>query len=154
MKTKHLLIGGGVAIAALALYGYKKVVDLTATFDAMTIKPSSIRNPKLKWSSLTFDLDIRINNPTSQDFAVNGLVATLKSIVINYKGKFLGTAVVNIDEIMIPKFSSLVIRDLPILIENSVLLKNIWTITGLSVNDFTITGVVEVLGSEYTISNE
>lgn len=154
MKTKHLLIGGGVAIAALALYGYKKVVDLTATFDAMTIKPSSIRKIKLSWSSLTFNLDIRINNPTAQDFAVNGLVATLKSIVINYKGKYLGTAVVNIDEIMIPKFSSLVIRDLPIIIENSELLENIWTITDLTINDLTITAVVEVLGSEYTISNE
>lgn len=154
MKTKHLLIGGGVAIAALALYGYKKVVDLTATFDAMTIKPSSIRKIKLSWSSLNFNLDVRINNPTAQDFAVNGLVATLKSIVINYKGKYLGTAVVNIDEIMIPKFSSLVIRDLPIIIENSELLENIWTITDLTINDLTITAVVEVLGSEYTISNE
>lgn len=118
----------------------------------MTIAPAGVRNIKVSLTSITFNLDVALKNPTGQDFAVSGYVATLKRIIINYKGQFLGVADVNIDEIGVPKFNTLVIRDLPVVVATSALLQNIMTITSLDYKDLQITAVVEALGTEYTIT--
>lgn len=152
MKTSHLIIGGVAVIGAVSYLGYKKVESLADTFDKMTIKPVGARNFKPSWGSLKFNLDVALHNPTAQDFAVNGMVATLKRLVMNYKGQFLGYADLNIDEISIPKFNTLVIRDLPITVGTGILIQNLLSVTSLDFNDLQITAVIEALGSEFTIS--
>lgn len=152
MKTKTLLIAGALAVAGFAIFSYNKVTNLIDIFSKMTIQPVGLRNLKVSFTAITFNLDIDLKNPTSQDFAVSGYVATLKRLVINYKGQFLGVADVNIDEVAVPKFNSLRIKDLPVVVAPKTLVQNIMTITSLDYKDLQITAVIEALGTEYTIT--
>lgn len=154
MKTKNIIITAGIAVTALALFGYKKVADLQYVFERMTITPSAVRNFKIAnfGATIKFDLDVKLTNPTSQAFAVNGMVATLRALKINYKGKHLGDAFVNIDEISIPPYNFLILKNLPVAVATTTLLDNLSTLTSINVNDLQVTAIIEALGTEYTIT--
>lgn len=152
MKTKTLLITAGIAIAGIALLGYKKVTDLQATFDRMSLYPVGVRNIKVGWLQTKLDIDVAFKNPTNMDFAVNGVVATLRRIYVNYKGKVLGVAEVNIDSISIPAYQTLVIKDLTVIASNPDLLQNVIALTSISLSDLQITAVVDVMGTEFTLT--
>jgi len=161
MKTKNILITAGVAIGAIALLGYRKATNLQYVFERMTITPAGVRNVKLTnfGSLIKFELDVKLTNPTSQAFAVNGMVATLRALQISYKGKHFGDAFVNIDEISIPPYNSLVIKNLPVSVQTTTVLDSLSTISSvndlmniININDIKITAIIEALGTEYTIT--
>lgn len=152
MKTKTLLITAGIAIAGIAVLGYKKATDLQATFDKMSLYPVGVRNIKVGWLQTKLDIDVAFKNPTNMDFAVNGVIATLRRIYVNYKGKVLGVAEVNIDSISIPAYQTLVIKDLTVIASNPDLLQNVIALTSISLSDLQITAVVDVMGTEFTLT--
>lgn len=151
--TKKLLIGAGIFLTGLAVWGYYRAKRLKAVFDAMTIKPVRITNLKVTLTSITFNLDILLQNNTTEDFNVRGYSASLRRVLIYYKGQFLGQAVANITAISIPKLNQLVIHNLPVQVATVNILSNIMTITELRVEDLTIIAEVEALGRTYMIEN-
>lgn len=152
MKTKTILITAGIAITGLAILGYKKVTELQATFDKMTLYPVGVRNVKLGWLQTRLDIDVAFKNPTNMDFAVNGVVATLRRIYVNYKGKVLGVAEVNIDSITIPAYQTLVLKNLTVTVSNTDLLESAISLTEISLSDLQISAVVDVMGNEFILT--
>ncbi len=159
--TKNLILLGGALIAGSFLIGLEKVSKLTAIFDKMTIKPNSLpRNVRASLSQIKFNIDIILSNPTKEDFAVSGYVATLSQVVVYYKGTFLGVAQVAIDQISVPAYQTLVLKNIEIVVATTTILNNVSTLatamdnmTVNLLNDLEFVGVVEVLGSYYEIGN-
>jgi hypothetical protein len=155
MKNAKII---GITVAAFligaAVIAANKAVKLKETFDKMTIKPVWISKIKITLTQLSFNLDIKITNPTGDDFALSGFsAAALKRVNIFYKGTYFGSAVANITEISIPNNNELIIRNLPVVVATQNILSNIMTIENISVNDLTIQAVVTVLGKDYIIEN-
>lgn len=127
----------------------------------MTIKPNSL--PKnIRFSNpnklgipqtMNFDIDILLKNPAYEDFAVTGYVATLVQVNAFFKNKYVGSADVFIDEISVPANDILILHDIPMSVNYLNALQNINDIENLTINDFSFTGVIEVLGVKYEIGN-
>ncbi|HLF53533.1 hypothetical protein [Flavobacterium sp.] len=159
--VKNLLIAGTIAFVGFALIAAEKAINLKAIFDQMTIKPNSLPK-KFKFynpnslgipQTVSFAIDILLTNPTGEDFAVSGYVATLKRVNVFYQGNFLGTANVNIDEVSVLSHNTLILHDIVVEVASGNILTNLSAITNLSMNDLVFTGIIEVLGNEYEISN-
>lgn len=154
MKKKHILIAAGVGITGLLAFGYNKVKTLQSTFEKMTIKPVDISD--LKWSvfEIKFKLDLKIDNPTKEYFAISGAsVARLKTISVYRKGKFIGTANVELEAIEIPPYSHLVLKHVPFSVSAANVLYNALTIETFSLSQLTIVATIDVLGNEYIIES-
>lgn len=156
-STKKVLLVGGLFAAGLSVLAYNKAKNLSGIFDQMTIRPHGIpKNIKINLTQITFDIDIVLNNPTGQDFAVSGYVATLSQVMVYFKGKFLGVANVLIDDISVPRYDSLVLKNIPVTVATSTILSNIMTIydqlqSTTAMSDIKFTAVVDVLGVNYEI---
>lgn len=149
---KKILIGAIVLIGLIAIYGYNKAVAMKAVFDKIIIKPNSLpRNIKINLNTVEFIIDILLQNPSSDDFAVSGYVATLTKINVFYKNNFIGQSVVNIDEISVPAKDTLVLHDIQVVLQVDNLLSYAADFLQPNINDFSFTGVVSVLGNEYEI---
>lgn len=154
MKTKNILIVAGAAVAAATWWGYNKIQKLKAVFEQMTVLPSGISGINISLAAIRFRLNFTINNPTAEDFSVTtGKMAAIKRIIVYRKGKLLGVAQVDIDNIEIPAYSAIEIKDIELQVAVSSLLDNIMTIQGISLDEITIACVVSVIGKEFTIIN-
>jgi hypothetical protein len=153
-KVKYILISLGIIAVGTSVIAANKIATLKNIFDKMTIVPVGISKLKINLTSISFLLDIKITNPTGDDFAISGFsVASLRKLNIFYKGNYLGSAAANITEISIPKQNELIIHDIPVEVATQAILQNIMTITNISINDITIEAVVSVAGNEYKIAN-
>jgi hypothetical protein len=153
MKAKTVLLGIGVAVAGLALVGWQKAKNLKDTFDMMSLVPVGIR--KVDFISLTttkLNVDIRLVNPTTQAFSINGVVATLKRLVVYYKGKYLGSADLNISAIDVPANGTALIKDIPVTVENLAAITVLLDLGNIDMKNLQITATIEALGSEYQIT--
>lgn len=159
INLKNVAIIAGLFIAGSALLAINKVKGLASIFDHMTIKPNSFpKQVKTTLTSITFNIDIRISNPTKEPFAVSGYIATLKRIDVFYKDNFIGSADLLLDEISVPANGHTILRDVRIAVAPAVLLQNIMTLaqqltTSMNLNDLKFIGVIDVLGTEYIVNN-
>lgn len=156
---RNLLIAGTLGIIAFGLMASDKIDQLTAIFGQMTIKPNSLpknirfSNPNVLGipKTLSFDIDIILKNPTAEDFAVSGYVATLTNVNVYFKGKMLGNAAVNIDEVSVPSNDTMILHDINIKVEALDILQNATAFQNINVNDLTFTGTIDVLGIAYEV---
>lgn len=154
MKTKNILIASGAIVAVAAWWGYNKIQKLKAVFEQMTVLPSGISGINITLAAIRFKLNFTINNPTAEDFSITtGKMAAIKRIIVYRKGKLLGVAQVDIDNIEIPAYAAIEIKDIELQVAVSSLLDNIMTIQGISLDEITIACVVSVIGKEFTIIN-
>lgn len=157
--TKKVLIVGGLVLVGYLIITAEKLMKMKAIFEKMTLTPFSIpKNIKLIKpnsfgipTTISFDIDVKMENPTGDDFAVSGQIATLKKIDISYDGKFIGTANVNIIEISVPNNNSLILHDINVEVAISNALSNISSLMNMDINKITITGVIDVLGVNYNV---
>jgi hypothetical protein len=158
MKTStKLLIAGGLLIALLATKAIEYKDDLMNVFPQLTPKPVKISNFKLGFSKISFNLGIKITNPTLTDINLSGFGIVSVSKVMIYKGgQLLATTTPNITSINIPNRNSVTIHDLPIEISTptalSVLLMQDLNPTAI-MNSISIKIAVNVAGNEYVIEN-
>ena len=130
---------------------------LAAVFAKMTIAPNSLpKNFKISGQGITFDIDIILTNPTRADFSVSTYVATLKRILVYYKGELLGVAAVEISEIEVPNYNSLILKNVNISIPYGTVLLNqeqlrLEFANMTLFNHLSFSGVVEAMGTEYQI---
>ncbi|MXN90143.1 hypothetical protein GR160_02805 [Flavobacterium sp. Sd200] len=152
MKTKYVVAIGTVGLVALGIYLYNKARQFKKVFDNMRVWPSGIRNIRVQLPYLLFNLDITLQNPTDVPFSITGAsLVTLRRVVVYRNGKFLGQAEVNLAGLEIPAFGTTVVRDLPFRFELVNVLDNLINAESLTVNDLTLSAVVEVFGQQYEI---
>lgn len=151
MKLKNILIVAGLFVAGSFILVKKKVDELQATFDKMTMSLYLARNVRIGLKEIKFDLDIILKNNSNLDFFVSGsAVATLTRLQILYQNNIIGVAHVNISEIALPAYDSIVLKDIPIIISTSNFVNNLSNINNL-IKNFEIIGFVNVLGIEYQV---
>ncbi len=150
---KKILLFSGLALGGLALYGYNKAMNLKSIFDKMTISPDGFSGLDVSLERIKFNLDVKITNPTSEDFIVSGSAfADLKKLFIYYKGKYIATADVDLNQVSIPHNNSIVFHNIPVVVSSGTVLDNISSLIDFSMNDITITGQINFLGSQYLIA--
>ena len=157
--TKKVLIVGGLVLVGYLIITAEKLMKMKAIFEQMTLKPFSLpRNIKFINrnnfgipTTISFDIDVKMENPTGDDFAVSGQIATLKKINMFYDGNFLGIANTNIIEVSVPNHNELILHNINVEVAISNALNNVAELMNMDMNKITITGVIDVLGVNYDI---
>lgn len=155
-NTKKILLGMALFFVGLGLIAAQKAKNLADTFSQLKASFKWADNPVLGWKYLQFDMDVKITNPTAEPFSVsNSFAATLTRIAIIHEGVPLGSIAVDRNELSIPAYDSIVIRNLPV----SIPLENIaqYATSIESIKNLLarckIVCYVTVLGTEYIIEN-
>lgn len=149
---KKVLLGAIAIIGLMAIYGYKKAQKLYAIFEKMTIEPNSV--PKIldvNLKTIKFSIDIIMRNPTVEDFAVSGYIATLTKVKMFYNNIFIGVANVSIDEISVPQQGTLILHNIPITVPITNLLNEANNLIDFDINKLAFTGTIQVAGNEFEI---
>jgi hypothetical protein len=150
--AKKILYGSIAAIALFAIYGAKRATELAAVFNEMTIEPNSApKKVKINLQTLSFNMDFLLSNPSNEDFAVSGYIATLKLIKVYYKGIFLGFANVNIDTVSVPSNNTMVLHDLPIQIPVKNVVNLLTDLLDFDFNLMTFKAIIDVAGTQFEI---
>ena len=155
MKTKTILLAAGAVIVGSSIIAYNKTQRLIQIFDKMTIKPASLpKKVKINLQTISFNIDIMLTNPTGEDFAVSGGIATLRQIAIYFKGQLLGYAQTNITTVSIPSYDKIIIHDIPVTFA-TINLVEVAGGAGIPnadmLNQFVYQGTIEVLGQYITV---
>lgn len=160
MSLKKIVVGAGI----VAVVGYFLLKDkagkLIEQFKNITILPVAFKNLNGKWNDgkpyISFNLDLKFMNPTPQNFNANGIVVTLKRILFYDKNNvFLGGTNVNITSLNIPANSSVILPNIPIVLDVQTTIINAMTIINsgnFNINDIKTEAIVSVLGLEYKIT--
>lgn len=159
MKTNRVLLGIGLILAGLAWGTYRKGQELAGIFEKMIIGPNSLpKSLSVSGGRLKFNIDILFTNPSRADFSVSGYGVTLKRVMVYLKGEMIGVADVEISELEVPNYNTLVLPNVGIDIPLSTFVQNLSSLANVfataNLADLAFVGVVEVLGVEYEIGRE
>lgn len=162
MNKSKIVIGLGV----MALGGYfllkDKATKLSEQFKNISILPVEFKNLDAKWNDgkpyVSFNLDLKFINPTDENFNANGVVITLKRLLFYDKNsKLLGGSNINVNALNIPAKSSIILPNVPIVLDLQTTLINIINIIkagNFSANTIKIEAIISVLGLEYKLSQK
>lgn len=153
-NIKKVLYVAGGALVVSSIYGFQKVSKIKNIFDKMDIKPDSFSkfSPDFQNALIRFNLNVKLSNKVSDDLYVTGVsVATLKEIIVFYKGTYIATAKVNIIEISIPGNTDLIIKNIPVEVAGVNVLQNVTSFLNFDFNLITVKGVIRVLNVDYLI---
>lgn len=160
MSLKKIVVGAGI----VAVVGYfllkDKAEKLIEQFKKITILPVDFKKLNVKWNDgkpyISFNLDLKFKNPTPQNFNANGIVVTLKRLLFYDKNNvFLGGSNVNITSLNIPANSSVILPNIPIVLDLQTTIINAMTIINsgsFNINDIKTEAIISVLGLEYKIT--
>lgn len=152
-KVTAIVLIGLIAIIA---FGFVKAKKLKEIFDKMTITPASF--PKgldinFNENRIKFKIDIRLTNPTKEDFNANGFIAKLSKVKVFYDNKYLGVSTVNISDISIPHQNEIILHDIDVVVDFSNAVDILLSLSNFSTDKLSFSGVIEVAGVEYEIVN-
>jgi hypothetical protein len=158
--VKNLLIVGTLTIIGLTLLAKEKIDQTMATFGKIGILPNSL--PKqIKFSNpnaiaipqnISFNMDILIENPDTEDLSVSGFgVAKLREVQIFFKNVLLGTTNLQLNEITIPAKGKTVLKDVAFTGKTLAIGQNIAAFANPKLADFKFLGTIEILGIDYEI---
>lgn len=153
MKTSTKIIIGIVAVvAAIAFFGYKKYQKMQSIFEKITIELAGIKDLKITSQFIGFNASVKFTNSSNEDFSFKGYIVSLKQLNFYYKGKYIGKAIPNLEEIYIPKYNELVVENIPVIIPFGTVFSNLSEITTFNSNYLTSEAVVSVAGYEFLIN--
>jgi len=136
IRAKHIVITGAL-LGIGALWYSSKLNKWKETMKKLKALPTGIRNFDINFKRMRFNLDVTIYNPTNDNFSPDGVIASVKRIILKDKtAKRIATITVN------KSFLS------PIL-ENVSNWQNLIQIK--SINDIQTETILGVLGKEYSI---
>lgn len=158
MSAKKIIIGAGIIAIAGYFFIEYKVQKIIERFQFVKIYPTAIKKFNIKWNEgspfVTFNLDIKLVNPTPEVFSAKIVAVKLKRIMFYDKNNILlGTATVNTDAITIPANGSTTLFDIPIQLELKTVASTIISViqNSFDLKDIRIETIVSVLGTEHKI---
>lgn len=158
MSVKKVVIGVGILAVAGYIFLDYKVRKIIEKFQFVKIYPTSIKNFNVKWNDgqplISFNLDIKFTNPTTEVFSAKIIAVKLKRIIFYDKSNVqLGTATVNADALTIPANGSTTIYNIPIQLQLQTVATAIASAIqkDFGLKDIRIETIVSVLGTEYKI---
>ena len=152
IRAKHIVITG-VLLGIGAIWYRSKLNKWKETMKKLKALPTGIRNFDINFKRMRFNLDVTIYNPTSDNFNPDGIVATVKRIILKDKtAKRIATITVNKSFLCIPAKGKHILKDLIVeipILENISNWQNLSQIK--SINDIQTETILGVLGKEYSI---
>jgi hypothetical protein len=151
--AKYLFIGGSV----LGI-GYLVVKNKIDKWQEIMMKlvpiPTAIRQIGVVGGKFSFKIDIKLINPTNEDFNPNGVIVTLKRIDIKTAGGLkIGTVTINKNSLTIPAKKSFILQNVLVEVPIYDALVNLPTFLKIkSIADVKMDIVLGSLGQEYVIS--
>ena len=155
---KNIIMYSGIGLIGLALFGRKKLNDVSTVLSKLQAKIVGVSNIRFGLPYVRFNLTLRITNPTEINFNANvSSNIKIKNIrVYSDNGFLLGNSVVNVSNISLPEYSSININN----VETEINLEQIGTeffnnIDNYLANDFSKLKYkidVEVLGKIITLN--
>ncbi|SHM71593.1 hypothetical protein [Flavobacterium chilense] len=160
MSLKKIVVGAGI-VAVVGYYFLEyKVKKIMEQFEFVKIYPVAFKKLDAKWNDgkpfVTFNLDFKLVNPTSENFSAQILAVTLKRILFyDKKNMLLGSANINVSAVTIKANSSTIIANVPIQLDLQTTITNILSFVNTSnfnSNDIRMEAIVSILGTEHKIS--
>lgn len=152
IRAKHIVITGAL-LGIGALWYSSKLNKWKETMKKLKALPTGIRNFDINFKRMRFNLDVTIYNPTNDNFSPDGVIASVKRIILKDKtAKRIATITVNKSFQSIPAKGKHVLKDLIVeipILENVSNWQNLIQIK--SINDIQTETILGVLGKEYSI---
>ncbi|WP_374173887.1 hypothetical protein [Flavobacterium tructae] len=160
MSLKKIVIGAGIVAVVGYFFLEYKVKKIMEQFEFVKIYPVAFKKIDAKWNDgkpfVTFNLDFKLVNPTSENFSAQILAVTLKRILLyDKKNMLLGSANINVSAVTIKANSSTIIANVPIQLDLQTTITNILSFVNTSnfnSNDIRMEAIVSILGTEHKIS--
>lgn len=160
MSVNKIVIGAGILAVAGYFYLEQRVKKIIEQFQFVRIYPVAFKKLDAKWNDgkpfVTFNLDLKLVNPTAQNFSAKITAVTLKRILFyDKKNMLLGTANVNVKAINITANSSTIIPNVPVQMDLQTAITNVLgalNVSNFNSNDIRIEVIVSILGTEHKIS--
>jgi len=159
-QTKKLLLAGVIAIIGIGLIFKDKIEQTIDIFSKIDIKPNSLPK-KIRFTEpnqlgipqkILFNIDIIIINPDYRELSVSGLgVAKLRDVTIFFKNVLIGTANLQLEEIVVPAKNVLVLKDVAFTGNTLAVGQNATSFLTPKIEDFKFLGTIELLGIDYEI---
>jgi hypothetical protein len=159
MEAKKLIIG--LSIVGLAAYFLikDKAKKITEQFKNIKFLPVSFSNLNGKFNDfspyVTFNIDLKVTNPTQEEFNTNGVVVSLKRLLFyDSSNNFIGGSEINLKNLNIPAASSVIIPNVPILLDVTNTLVNVvkaFTTGNFTPSKLKTVAIISVLGLEYRV---
>ncbi|MCV9929046.1 hypothetical protein OIU83_15380 [Flavobacterium sp. LS1R49] len=159
MSVKKIVIGAGILAVVGYFYLEQRVKKIIEQFQFVRIYPVAFKKLDMKWNDgkpfITFNLDLKLVNPTAQNFSAQITAVTLKRILFyDKKNMLLGTANVNVKAINIAANSSTIIPNVPVQMDLQTTILGVLGVLNTSnfnSNDIRIEVIVSILGTEHKI---
>lgn len=160
MSVKKIVIGAGILAIAGYFYLEQRVKKIIEQFEFVRIYPVAFKKLDAKWNDgkpfVTFNLDLKLVNPTAQYFSAQLTAVTLKRILFyDKKNMLLGSANVNVKAINIAPNSSTIIPNVPVQMDLQTAITNVLgalNVSNFNSSDIRIEVIVSILGTEHKIS--
>ncbi|MDL2141173.1 hypothetical protein QQY79_01465 [Flavobacterium tructae] len=160
MSVKKIVIGAGILAVAGYFYLEQRVKKIIEQFEFVKIYPVAFKKLDAKWNDgkpfVTFNLDLKLVNPTAQNFSAQLTAVTLKRILFyDKKNMLLGSANVNVKAINIGANSSTIIPNVPVQMDLQTAITNVLgalNVSNFNSSDIRIEVIVSILGTEHKIS--
>ncbi|HMI07107.1 MAG TPA: hypothetical protein VK528_06155 [Flavobacterium sp.] len=156
MTTKKVIGSLTLILLLIAAYGFYRAQKLSNTFSQIRASFKWADNFKFSFTKVSFSMDVKLSNPTEDDFSFDGNnLATLSEISIVLDGKKIATVNTNITVVEIPELNSIVIENLPVEIPLENLAEYLSVMTmGQILEKSKIVCYVSILGTKILIKNE
>jgi hypothetical protein len=159
MSLKKIVIGTGIAAIAGYFLLQHRVKRIIEQFQFVRIYPVAFKKLDAKWNDarpfITFLLDLKLSNPTGENFSAKISAVKLKRILFyDKKNMLLGSANVNVSAITIAAHSSIVIPNIPVQMDLQTTIVNVLAAMATSnfkSSDIRVEAIVSVLGTEHKI---
>ncbi|WP_124979544.1 hypothetical protein [Nonlabens xiamenensis] len=154
MNKTYVLMGAVAAgLVGLSLVGNQAAKDYSKQIDQLKIRVSRVDLDSIKFRApdVFAKLDIRITNPTAEDFTIDGfgVVKVTRVFVKDIAGNVIAQTTVNQESISIPANSYTEIKNIQFQGSITKLLPLIQSISGIR------TAVeIDILGTTYLIEND
>lgn len=160
MSVKKIVIGAGILALAGYFYLEQRVKKIIEQFEFVKIYPVAFKKLDAKWNDgkpfVTFNLDLKLVNPTAQNFSAQITAVTLKRILFyDKKNMLLGSTNVNVKAINIAANSSTIIPNVPVQLDLQTAITNVLgalNVSNFNSSDIRIEVIVSILGTEHKIS--
>jgi hypothetical protein len=160
MSLKKIVITTGIVAIAGYFFLQHRVKKIIEQFGFVRIYPVAFKKLDATWNDarpfITFLLDLKLTNPTSENFSAKISAVRLKRILFyDKKNMLLGSANVNVDSITIAANSSIVIPNIPVQMDLQTAIVNVLAAMATSnfkSSDIRIEAIVSVLGTEHKIN--